>query len=219
MDFFMGSLRFIQEFVENPMLIDGKAFDLGVYVLITSVNPLRIYRYKRLIRLRFCPDPFHPFDPENVDKYVVSETHLNSWEMPSLRTSIESFGFSPLESFQQYLLTNGHDVEKLWVQVDDAISQITLAKVTPISRYLELFEMSTLGRKRKLFELLRFDFLIDDEMNLHLMDINMSPNLTPVEKNQEKLRVPFEQLVYNTLLVVGATQRSELKPKLDVGKL
>lgn len=37
--------KMYQEFVENPLLIDGHAFDLGVYVLITSLKPLRIYRY------------------------------------------------------------------------------------------------------------------------------------------------------------------------------
>lgn len=36
--------KIYQEFIENPLLVDGHAFDLGVYVLITSIDPLRIYR-------------------------------------------------------------------------------------------------------------------------------------------------------------------------------
>lgn len=36
--------KIYQEFIDNPLLIDGHAFDLGVYVLITSIDPLRIYR-------------------------------------------------------------------------------------------------------------------------------------------------------------------------------
>ncbi len=34
---------FLQEFISNPLLIDGYKFDIGVYVVITSVKPLRIY--------------------------------------------------------------------------------------------------------------------------------------------------------------------------------
>jgi tubulin monoglycylase TTLL15 len=34
-----------QEFKENLLLIDGHAFELGVYVLVTSLEPLRVYRY------------------------------------------------------------------------------------------------------------------------------------------------------------------------------
>ncbi len=44
---------FIQEFVANPMLIDGYKFDVGVYTMITSVDPLRIYVYEGDALLRY----------------------------------------------------------------------------------------------------------------------------------------------------------------------
>ena len=34
---------FIQEYVDNPLLIDGRRFDIGVYTTLTSVSPLRVY--------------------------------------------------------------------------------------------------------------------------------------------------------------------------------
>ncbi len=33
----------VQEFLENAILIDGRRFDIGIYVTITSLDPLRIY--------------------------------------------------------------------------------------------------------------------------------------------------------------------------------
>ncbi len=38
---FFGS--FSQEFVTNPLLVSGHKFDIGVYTVITSIDPLRIY--------------------------------------------------------------------------------------------------------------------------------------------------------------------------------
>jgi tubulin monoglycylase TTLL15 len=32
---------FVQEFVHNPLLIDGYKFDIGIYTTLTSVDPLR----------------------------------------------------------------------------------------------------------------------------------------------------------------------------------
>ena len=36
---------FIQEFVDKPLLVDGHKFDIGVYVVLTSVRPLRVYMH------------------------------------------------------------------------------------------------------------------------------------------------------------------------------
>lgn len=37
---------FVQEYVQKPFLVDGHKFDIGVYVVLTSVDPLRVYWYK-----------------------------------------------------------------------------------------------------------------------------------------------------------------------------
>lgn len=36
---------FIQEFVDKPLLVNGYKFDIGIYTIITSIDPLRVYIY------------------------------------------------------------------------------------------------------------------------------------------------------------------------------
>lgn len=43
---------FIQEFVDKPLLVDGHKFDIGVYTIITSIEPLRVYIYNGDILFR-----------------------------------------------------------------------------------------------------------------------------------------------------------------------
>jgi tubulin monoglycylase TTLL15 len=62
---------FYQQFMDKPFLIDGHAFDFGIFVLITSFDPLRVYRFDADVLFRFCREKYHPFDPSNRDKYVV----------------------------------------------------------------------------------------------------------------------------------------------------
>lgn len=40
---------FVQQFIHNPLLVDGYKFDIGVYTVITSVDPLRIYIHKEVL--------------------------------------------------------------------------------------------------------------------------------------------------------------------------
>lgn len=50
---FNSSGSFIQEYIDNPLLIDGYKFDIGVYTIITSIDPLRVYIYNGDILFRY----------------------------------------------------------------------------------------------------------------------------------------------------------------------
>lgn len=63
------------------------------------------------------------------------------------------------------------------------------------------------------FELLRFDFIMDVKMNVYLMEVNMSPNLTPTNEKFENYSLGYEQLIFNTLKTIGAGSHGELKQR------
>ena len=46
-----------QRYVTKPKLIDGKKFDMRIYVLVTCVDPLRIFLYKDGL-VRICADAY-----------------------------------------------------------------------------------------------------------------------------------------------------------------
>lgn len=50
---------FVQEYVQKPFLVDGHKFDIGVYVVVTSVNPLRVYWYKGDVLFRYFYTSFN----------------------------------------------------------------------------------------------------------------------------------------------------------------
>lgn len=127
---FNSDLLFYQEFMDKPFLIDDRTFDVGIFVLISSIDPLRIYRYDNEILLRFCPEPYYPFDPLNIEKYVIYETHKHFFDMPSLNPQHQKFGYSFKDVFADHLRRRGHSYEKLQARFDEVIVKL-ITKIEP----------------------------------------------------------------------------------------
>ena len=190
------NLTFIQEFIENPLLVDGYKFDIGVYTIITSVDPLRVYIYYGDILFRYCPQKYYPFDPENVDKYIVGDDYLPTWQIPSLSRYYNTLGFGMKSSFDAYMRVKGRDPQKIWDQVEDAIRIAVLEKEPFIKDILQHYK-----HKHNFFEMVRFDLIVDDEMKVYNVEANMSPNLSSAHFKQNSLL--YEQVIYNVLNLVG----------------
>jgi len=51
----------VQQYINNPLLVGGKKFDLRLYALITSFSPLQIFMYRRgfarFTQTRYSSDP------------------------------------------------------------------------------------------------------------------------------------------------------------------
>jgi tubulin monoglycylase TTLL15 len=122
---FDNSDKLYQVFMDKPFLIEGHAFDLGVFVLISSIDPLRIYRYNSEVLMRFCPQPYYPFDAGNIEKYVVHETHKHFTEMNWFKNHSE-IGGSCKFGFEDFIEEQGFDAEDLWRRIDSTIATVVV---------------------------------------------------------------------------------------------
>lgn len=55
----------VQEYIDKPLLLDGYKFDLRVYVLITSCDPLRIFLFNDGL-VRLATEKYLPPQESNV---------------------------------------------------------------------------------------------------------------------------------------------------------
>lgn len=192
---------FVQEFIQKPFLVDGHKFDIGVYVVITSINPLRVYIYTGDVLFRYCPVKYYPFDAENLDKYVVGDNYLPTWEVPSLRKYYNSYGGSMRTAFEAYVRDQSMDPSKIWPQVESIIRSTILAKEQDIIGTLRSY------KTHNFFDLLRFDLFIDENLKVYLMEANMSPNLSSAHFKPNSLL--YEQVLYSVFNLMGILPVSE----------
>jgi tubulin monoglycylase TTLL15 len=193
---------FIQEFIHNPLLVNGFKFDIGLYVTLTSVDPLRIYVHQSDVLLRFCSEKYHPFDSADKDKYVVGDDYLPSWQVPSFSKYMDSkVGFSFKDTLNAHIKSLGKDPDTMWNDIYETISDVYRSQeehfVKAVSHY---------PHKDAFFEMVRFDFVIDDQLKVYLMEANMSPNLSSAHFPANALL--YEQVVHSLMRLVGVVGKS-----------
>ncbi|XP_067942028.1 probable tubulin polyglutamylase ttll-15 [Watersipora subatra] len=208
LDLSMGN-TFIQQYVDKPLIIDKKKFDIGIYTIITSISPLRIYIIDHEFLLRFCYEEYYPFDASNVNKYIVADEYTPIWEIPSLNKYYGN-GFSAKFSFSQYLRDEGRDPSGIFQDIESTIRDVYISKLSDMRDSLKNYH------NKNFFEMVRFDFVLDDALEVYLMEVNMSPNLSSGHFTRNRLL--YEQVVYNLLHVVGAATRVEHHSKLEVNE-
>ncbi|CAD6195051.1 unnamed protein product [Caenorhabditis auriculariae] len=190
---------FVQRFVENPLLIDNRKFDTGIYTVVTSLLPLRVYIYEGDVLIRFCPKDYEPFDVKDVDKYVVGDDYTPIWEIPSLDQYFNKQKTSFKHTIDAYLGSKGLDSSVIWRQIGSIIGEVFRNQQ---SQMLSALQASQL--KAKYFELSRFDFVVDDQLNVFLMEANMSPNLSSGHFKQNQ--VLYEQVLMSVMSLTGLAQ-------------
>ncbi|XP_071963144.1 probable tubulin polyglutamylase ttll-15 [Antedon mediterranea] len=190
---------FVQEFVQDPLLVDGKKFDIGVYTVVTSVSPLRVYYYSGDMLIRYCGKKYDKTNFDDVNTYVVTDDYTPTWKMPSLHQYYTDMKFTHKETLYAHIKSRGLDSSKVDKQIEDAIQKVFLSKLPQLQQSLEKYQ-----HKNIFFELTRFDFVLDKDLNLYLMEVNMSPNLSTGHFSANKLL--YEQVIYNTFSLIDVAR-------------
>ncbi|CAF1184520.1 unnamed protein product [Rotaria sp. Silwood1] len=161
--------RVIQRYIMNPLLVQGKKFDIRCYMLISTVKPLLIFYHSGYIRLSM-------FDFDNNDENLL--THLTNQYMqkkdPKYYDIKEDTAWT-MEQFNDYINKNvasSKNLEQDWVLnvLPKMIQRIMLNVIESIRMRLK--------RRVGCFGLYGYDFMIDQDMKVWLIEINVNPALT-----------------------------------------
>lgn len=164
----------VQRYIENPYLIGGRKFDLRIYVLVTSYNPLRVWLY----RSGFARFSNTRFSLESIDDSYIHLTNVAVQKTAPDYDPEKGCKWS-LHQLRQYL-TAKHgciSVEQLFKQIND----ILIYSLQSCQRVII--------NDKHCFELYGYDILIDSTLKPWLIEINASPSLTA--SNQEDYDLKF----------------------------
>ena len=155
----------VSRYVDQPLLVCNKKFDLRLYVLVTGYRPLMAYIHRQGFA-RFCSAEYSS-EAQDLDNAYMHLTnvaiqkhgedfnanHGGKWSMTNLMLYIES-------------TLGGEAARKLGVAIEGVIIHSLRAC------------QNVMINDRHCFELYGYDILIDSELKPWLIEVNASPSLS-----------------------------------------
>ncbi|XP_063380481.1 polyglutamylase complex subunit TTLL1-like [Cydia fagiglandana] len=176
----------ISRYIDNPLLIGGKKFDLRIYVLVTSFRPLKAYMFRQGF-CRFCAMKYDTSVAELDNVYV----HLTNVSVQKRGVDYNRLhgGKLGMQNLKLYLEgTRGREVtERLFREIQWLIVH-SLKAVAPV-----------IANDRHCFECYGYDIIIDADLKPWLIEVNSSPSMTPTTRNDGILK---RKLLENMLSVI-----------------
>ena len=187
-------------YIYNPHLINGKKYDLRIYLLITGYCPLKIYLFENGLT-RFCSEEYD-LNPEKMNNSYIHLTNYsinkNSSNFEANNSVNEEFGDKwTLYTLKKYFEKNNLNFDEVWRKIKDIIIKIILSVTDMAIPIIKSFKLSS----GNLFEIYGVDILLDAELNPWLMEVNLNPSLNCDSELDLKVKSKLLTDIFN---IIGA---------------
>ncbi|KAL1450974.1 hypothetical protein WDU94_003276 [Cyamophila willieti] len=166
-----NDVRFIlQKYIERPLLIHGVKFDLRVWYLVTTLNKMKIWVYQEGY-VRFCSKPH-----SNV--FLEESRHLSNVRIQvKYRARRHPPQLSPelmwdFERLRAYF-TMEMNLPNMWDNIMKAMEE----SITTIMKCA--MSNNQIALRKNSFQLFGADFLIQENFQPCLIEVNNEPGLSP----------------------------------------
>lgn len=208
--------NFAQVLIENPLLVNGSKFEFGIYVVLTSVNPLRAYYYTGNVLLRVADEEFDSSDFSDPKTFTV--TFPNAGGDFAEFDKYREKKYSEMDILKVILKEREIDPNVVFDQVEDAINSILTSQENIIASSVQ--DTNTKFGKENFFEILRFDFYLDENSQLYLSEAVLSPILhrTSDIGMADLGESIYRSVLYNTFNLIGIGSYLKTPKVRDLGK-
>ena len=187
----------IQKYIENPLLYKGRKCDMRIWVLLT--HQMKVYLFKEG-HLKTCSIQY---DPNSKDAF----SHITNYSFQKYNDNFQKFEKGnevPFFEFQKFI--DEKYPEKKYNIYTDLLDK--LKEIINISMRSAKDKINKNGRNYQ-FEIFGYDFMLDNDFNVYLIEINTNPGL---EESSPWIKVIVPRMLDDALRL---TVDQIFEPKYD----
>jgi len=169
----------VSRYVMHPLLINNKKFDMRAYVLVTGMNPLKIYFYRDGY-LKISVKNYtvsHESIQDGCIHITTSDTNLECFQGKEYKYDTDIYDekshFWSYLHFERYCNKKGINYTEIMEQMKDIFIK------TFISLDYNFLELIKTRKKydRNLYQLYGLDLMVDENNRVHLLELNRNPSM------------------------------------------
>lgn len=172
----LPSKGLVTKYIYNPHLINGKKYDLRLYLLITGYSPLKIYLYDDGLT-RFASEEYNLNETNMSNRFI----HLTNYSINKTSTnyqkndnaSNEEGSKWSLQTLKNHMIKEKVDFNLVWSKIKDIMIKTIISVTDDAIPLIKTFNIAS----NNLFELYGVDILLDEKFNPWLMEVNLNPSL------------------------------------------
>jgi hypothetical protein len=189
----------------KPHLLNQFKYDLRIYVLVTSFDPLTIYIYQDGL-VRFATQPYSTKNRKqrfaHLTNFSVNKKALN-FKKPEENNEGESASKWSLKALRIAMEKQGINFADVWSKIKDIITKSLIA-VEPVLTS----NLNRASRNRHLcFEMYGFDIILDHKLKPWLLEINVLPSLSASSKMDKRIKTSLMTDIFGLVGIVPYSKK------------
>ncbi|CAD7922527.1 unnamed protein product [Amoebophrya sp. A120] len=174
----------VQRYVTRPLLVNGLKFDCRVYVLVTSITPLRGYLFEEGLA-RFCTVPYERPKAHNLGNTCMHLTNYavnkKSIDFQPSRAHDDGSKRSLSSVFDLIYAEEGPSPDTMWQQIKELAERTVLAIKPSLIEHYGYFLQGKVGHHPhgpKGFQIIGLDIIFEDNCRPKLLELNANCSLS-----------------------------------------